>query len=153
MTPTPPTDPILAQLNIVARDFDASVAFYRRLGLPVTERSAPDFGHRHAEVTLPNGLLLELDDEALAALYHAGWRGADARSRVVLGFSVPTRADVDRIYADLTASGYRGRQQPYDAFWGARYAVVADADGNDVGLMSPIDPERRQWPPSASPGG
>ena len=39
----------------------------------------------------------------------------------------------------LTAAGYRGCEPPYDAFFGARYAVVEDPDGNDVGLMSPID--------------
>jgi hypothetical protein len=45
----------------------------------------------------------------------------------------------------------RGRQPPFDAFWGARYAIVADPDGNDVGLMSPIDESRRTWPPEESP--
>jgi uncharacterized glyoxalase superfamily protein PhnB len=64
---------------------------------------------------------------------------------------VPTRAEVDRIYSELIAGGYQGRQPPYDAFWGARYAVVADPDGNDVGFMSPIDERYRQWPPSESP--
>jgi uncharacterized glyoxalase superfamily protein PhnB len=58
---------------------------------------------------------------------------------------------VDRLYAELTAGGYRGKQPPYDAFWGARYAVVADPDGIDVGLMSPIDQQHRCWPPVASP--
>ena len=31
------------------------------------------------------------------------------------------------------------QQEPYDAFWGARYAVVSDPDGNGVGIMSPVD--------------
>jgi hypothetical protein len=39
----------------------------------------------------------------------------------------------------------------YDAFWGARYAIVADPDGSDVGLMSPIDEQRQTWPPVDSP--
>jgi uncharacterized glyoxalase superfamily protein PhnB len=42
-------------------------------------------------------------------------------------------------------------QRPYDAFWGGRFAVVADPDGNEVGLMSPIDERRRHWPPDMSP--
>lgn len=46
--------------------------------------------------------------------------------------------------------GHKGRQPPYDAFWGARYAIVADPDGNDVGLMSPLDEKRRTWPPTES---
>jgi uncharacterized glyoxalase superfamily protein PhnB len=65
---------------------------------------------------------------------------------VVLGFSFPSREAVDERYADLVGAGYVGRQPPYDAFWGARYAVVQDPDGNDVGLMSPVDPTKRSVP-------
>ena len=51
-----------------------------------------------------------------------------------------------KIYADLVAAGYRRQQPPYDAFWGARYAVIEDPDGNAVGIMSPVDPDRRSQP-------
>jgi uncharacterized glyoxalase superfamily protein PhnB len=70
---------------------------------------------------------------------------------VVLGFALADRQAVDDRYSELTAAGYEDRQPPFDAFWGARYAIVADPDGNDVGLMSPIDPARRAWPPERSP--
>jgi uncharacterized glyoxalase superfamily protein PhnB len=36
---------------------------------------------------------------------------------------------------------------PYDAFWGARYAVVADPAGISVGIMSPADDAGRTAPP------
>jgi uncharacterized glyoxalase superfamily protein PhnB len=55
---------------------------------------------------------------------------------------------VDRLYTELTTAGYQGQQRPYDAFWGARYAVVADPDGNPVGLMSKSDPGKRTPPPA-----
>jgi uncharacterized glyoxalase superfamily protein PhnB len=64
----------------------------------------------------------------------------------VLGFKVDSRERVDEIYADLVAAGYRRQQPPYDAFWGARYAVIEDPDGNAVGIMSPVDPDRRSQP-------
>jgi len=70
---------------------------------------------------------------------------------VIVGFSLPNRDAVDQRYAELTSAGYVGRQPPFDAFWGARYAIVADPDGNDVGLMSPIDETRRTCPPEQSP--
>jgi uncharacterized glyoxalase superfamily protein PhnB len=70
---------------------------------------------------------------------------------VVIGFGVASREEVDRRCADLAAAGYRVQQRPYDAFWGARYSVVEDPDGNPVGLMSPIDPKRRSWPPEPAP--
>jgi uncharacterized glyoxalase superfamily protein PhnB len=64
----------------------------------------------------------------------------------VLGFKVVSRERVDEIYAGLVAAGYRRQQRPYDAFWGARYAVIEDPDGNAVGIMSPVDPNRRSQP-------
>ena len=141
--------PILNQINIVARDFAATLEFYRRLGIDFPER--PVSGEiRHAEATLQNGMVLELDNEHLAGIYNAAWR-SERSSRALIGFSVSTREAVDQKYVELTAAGYRGKQPPYDPFWGARYAVIADPDGNDVGLMSPLDPQRRRWPPVDSP--
>ena len=142
---------VLNQLNIVCKDFDATLAFYRRLGLGIADAPARD-GIRHAEVTLPSGLTLEFDNIALAQTYNAAWRGAAGSSPAVIGFALPSREAVDQLYAELTAAGYAARQPPYDAFWGARYAVVADPSGNDVGLMSPLEERRRSWPPSESPG-
>lgn len=69
----------------------------------------------------------------------------------MLGFWVTTREAVDDIYADLTGAGHKGHQPPYDAFWGSRYAIIDDPDGNSVGIMSPEDPERKSWPPSQPP--
>lgn len=140
----------LNQLNLVAEDFDATLAFYQRLGLHVNDLP-PHYGIRHARVTLSSGLTLEFDNLTLARKYNAAWRTSEASSRVVLGFALPTREAVDRRYAELIAAGYRSRQSPYDAFWGARYAIVADPNGVDVGLMSPIDETRRTFPPTDSP--
>jgi uncharacterized glyoxalase superfamily protein PhnB len=143
--------PVLNQLNIVARDFDATLAFYRKLGIDVPDGHASPDGIRHTEVTLANGFVLEFDNLALARMYNAAWRQSEGSSRALIGFSVPTREAVDERYAALIAAGYQGRQPPYDTFWGARYAVVADPDGHDVGIMSPLADSRRSWPPVESP--
>lgn len=145
------TKPLLSQLNLVARDFEATRAFYERLGVELRDASAPGLRYRHAEGRLPGGLALDLDNVELARTYNAGWRRDGGSSRALIGFSVPAREAVDELYAELTGAGYEGRQPPYDAFWGARYAIVADPDGNDVGIMSPVDEARRSWPPRESP--
>jgi len=36
----------------------------------------------------------------------------------------------------VTEAGYRGQQAPWDAFWGQRYAVVIDPDGNWIDLFA-----------------
>lgn len=59
---------------------------------------------------------------------------------------MPSPESVDSTYEDLLAGGYKGQQPPWDGFMGARYAVVQDRDGNAVGLMGPIDPERKRTP-------
>jgi catechol 2,3-dioxygenase-like lactoylglutathione lyase family enzyme len=82
----------------------------------------------------------------MARIWHAGWAESSDGARAVFGFSLASRQEVDARYAELTAAGYAGRQPPTDAFWGARFAIVRDPDGNDVGLMSPADPAKRFTP-------
>jgi uncharacterized glyoxalase superfamily protein PhnB len=66
---------------------------------------------------------------------------------VVIGLKLETREAVDAAYAEVTGAGHKGLQPPYDAFWGARYAIVEDPDGIAVGLMSSIDRTRKTAPP------
>ena len=141
--------PDLHMLNVIVGDMPASLKFYRRLGVPApAPETAPG---THVQLRMPGGFSLELDTAESARIWHAGWRADPASTGVVIGFALPSREAVDERYAELTSAGYPGRQPPFDAFWGARYAIVADPDGNDVGLMSPVDQSRRTWPPEESP--
>jgi catechol 2,3-dioxygenase-like lactoylglutathione lyase family enzyme len=142
------TAPQLRQLNVVARDVDASVAFYRLLGLPIVS----DAGDQHVELAIPHGLSIEWDSAESVQHWDSGWpQGAPGPGGVVVGFALASPEEVDERYAALTTAGHVGQQCPYDAFWGARYAVVEDPDGNAVGLIGPADPGRRFWPPTTPP--
>jgi uncharacterized glyoxalase superfamily protein PhnB len=129
------------QLNLVVTDMDASVAFYRRLGLTIPDTDSQWQNH-HRTATVPNGIDLDLDSSEFAQYWNQGWQ----RGMGVLGFEVDSRERVDETYRDLVEAGYRGQQPPYDAFWGARYAVIEDPDGNAVGIMSPVNPDERSQP-------
>ena len=141
--------PDLRMMNLVVGDMASSVEFYRRLGVTVPDAEAASGAH--VQLRMPSGFSLELDTAESASLWHAGWRADPDSVAVVVCFALESREAVDAAYADLTGAGYVGRQPPFDAFWGARYAIVADPDGNDVGLMSPMDEARRFWPPTESP--
>ena len=134
-------------VDIVARDFDATVDFYRRLGVDIDAGQPGEI--RHAEFRF-DGLEFHIDNEHLAGIYNSSWRAGE-QVRVVLGFRVDSRDEVDQRYADLVGAGHGAVQPPFDAFWGARYAVVADPDGNHIGLMSPSDDAMRHWPPQRAP--
>jgi len=84
--------PTLTQLNLVARDMNATLAFYRRLGLEIDA----DAGEDHVAVRLPNGLLLEFDSIKFVSQWDTGWRGSTGGS-TVLGFALASRDDVDRL--------------------------------------------------------
>lgn len=143
---------VLDQVNIVSGNVDASIEFYRRLGVEIPRDAVwrTDSGAHHVNATADDagGKSLEIDSVAFAPHWNAGWRGRDdLAGRVVVGLSVPTREDVDRLYAEITSAGHRGLQPPWDAFWGARYAIVEDPDGIAVGLMSPVSADQCAPPP------
>jgi uncharacterized glyoxalase superfamily protein PhnB len=141
-------NPALSSITVIVRDMDTTLAFYGLLGL--TSDAEP--GSPHASVSLPNGVSLDFDSVEFVPMWDSGWKGATG-GNTLLNFSVASRDGVDALYAKLTQAGQVGRQQPFDAFWGARYAIVDDPDGNGVGLMSPIDADRQTWPPEAPPSG
>jgi catechol 2,3-dioxygenase-like lactoylglutathione lyase family enzyme len=126
-------------INLVVRDMEAAVAFYRRLGVDVPD-GTQEWDPHHRNANVGGGMDFDLDSVTFARQWDEGWPGGPG---AVIGFRVESREEVDRLFADLTGAGYRGQQPPYDAFWGARYAIVEDPDGNAVGLMSPSDPARR----------
>lgn len=135
----------LDQVNLVVSDVDTSRAFYTRFGLDFGDERDSEWGAHH--VTAPRGeacaIDVELDSPASAASWNRGWPGGIG---FVLGFSVESSDEVDHLVAELTADGVTVQQPPWDAFWGGRYAVVSDPDGNAVGIMGPIDDDRRSTP-------
>jgi uncharacterized glyoxalase superfamily protein PhnB len=144
--PSPAGVPALGQLNIVVQDMAASLAFYRLLGLPIEGEG----GDSHAEVLLGGGCTLELDSAESVGHWDSGWERRPGGA-VVIGLTLGHREAVDELHARLVGAGHRDDQPPYDAFWGGRYAIVDDPDGNPIGLMSPIDKALASWPPAAPP--
>ena len=136
-----PQKATLNQLSVLVRDMKASVEFYRRLGLDI-----PDSGSIWDDHHRPAGSIDALDLEFDSTRFAEKWAGRGGAG-FVLGFNVTTRDAVDELYDDMIAAGHKGHRPPHDAFWGARYAIMEDPDGNLVGLMSPIDDAHRSRAP------
>ena len=123
-------------VDLTASDVIETVEFYRRVGVDIPDEKVwkQDGTAHHVEAPLADGVVLGINSRELTARYDAsGGRGS------YLIFSVGSRDDVDAKYAELMSAGYVGHLEPFDAFWGARYAVVDDPDGNHVGIMGPSD--------------
>ncbi|WP_405906042.1 MULTISPECIES: VOC family protein [unclassified Streptomyces] len=120
-------------IGLVVSDMAASLAFYHRLGLVFPEGSEDQ---PHVEAELPGGLRLALDTEETIRSFHTGWRPPAGGGRVSLAFLCDSPAEVDSVYDTLVGAGHEGELKPWDAFWGMRYAVVKDPDGNGVDLFA-----------------
>ena len=137
--------PQLNQVNVIASDWEASLAFYRLLGCELSSGHEwpVNSGAMHGALGMRSGVTLEFDNPTMVRLYAAD--AAHVRGPII-GFALPSAAAVDETFARLTAAGHTVRQAPYDAFWGARYAIVEDPDGTAVGLMGPIDRSHQYLP-------
>jgi uncharacterized glyoxalase superfamily protein PhnB len=122
-------------IGLTVADMGASLAFYRLLGLdlPDDADTAP-----HAEVKLPSGIRLGWDTIDTIQSFDPEWTAPHGSSRISLAFLCESPAEVDKMHATITAAGYRSHKDPWDAFWGQRYATVLDPDGNGVDLFAPL---------------
>jgi predicted lactoylglutathione lyase len=134
------------QVNLLVGDLAVSLAFYRLLGWDA-EPTGP-----HVEFAFPNGLSIELDEVESVRLWNSGSPPAQPGSGVI-SLGIGSRDEVDTLWRTIVDAGYESRQVPFDAFWGSRYAIVADPDGHQIGLMSPRDDAHRHWPPRPAPNG
>ena len=128
--------PRMDMIGLAVRDLAASLAFYRRLGLDIAEGAENE---PHVEATLPGGLRIAWDTYEVMQSFDTGWKPASGGSSPIsLAFLVDSPAEVDQLYAELTGAGYEGHLEPWNAFWGQRYAVLHDPDGNDVALFAAL---------------
>jgi uncharacterized glyoxalase superfamily protein PhnB len=126
--------------SVVVADVDKSIDFYRTLGVPIPDSANWKSHHVGIEIDTSG---LDLDSEEMTKGYDPNWSGP----AVILILRVPTREAVDETYQRVLDAGHPSQQAPFDAFWGARYAVVRDPDGNPVGIMSPQDESMGGPPP------
>jgi len=121
-------------IDIVVADMAAALRFYRTLGLPVPEGCEAE---AQVQVETPGGATLGFLTEAMMRQAAPDWV-SPVGQRVTFACRCDDPAEVDATYARVVAAGYRGRQAPWDAFWGQRYAMLSDPDGNRVDLFAAL---------------
>jgi len=119
-------------IGIVSANMAESLRFYRLLGVDIADADVND---PHVETTLPNGLRLAWDALSMMKEIDPDWV-EPAGQRMGLGFLCGAPDGVDEAYAKVIDAGLVGKRAPWDAFWGQRYAIVLDPDGNEVSLFA-----------------
>lgn len=122
-------------IGLVTSDLAASLAFYRQLGLDIPDGAEAE---PHVEVVLPNGMTLGWDNVETIRGFDPAYTVPSGSHRVAFAFEAGSPAEVDAVFASLTAAGHVARVEPWDAFWGQRYATIMDPDGNAIDLYAPL---------------
>jgi uncharacterized glyoxalase superfamily protein PhnB len=131
LTVTVRSVPQLDAIGIVSSDMRRSVAFYGLLGIEFPE------GNGHVEATLQNGVRLMLDTEEVMRSFRPDW-ARETGNQLALAFACDSPEAVDELYARVVAAGFDGDKEPWDAFWGHRYAQLRDPDGVQIDLFAAL---------------
>jgi len=127
--------PRIAVIELVVADMAASLAFYRCLGLDIPAEADTE---PHVEAQLPGGLKLAWDTVDTIRSFDPAWTPPSGGHRAALAFAVDSPSEVDSLYAELVDAGHEGHLEPWDAFWGMRYATLHDPDGSQVDLFAEL---------------
>lgn len=130
------TAPRLNAFSVVVADMAASLAFYRSVGLEIPPSADAE---PHVGADLGGGITLMFDTVEIVRSMYPDWEAPGRSShRMAMAFECASPAEVDRTHARLVAGGAPSEHEPFDAFWGQRYAVVLDPDGNPVDLYAAL---------------
>jgi catechol 2,3-dioxygenase-like lactoylglutathione lyase family enzyme len=125
--------PELNAIGIAVSDMARSIRFYRLVGLDVPQ--TPDGGH--VDAFLPNGVRFMLDSEEVIRSFMPDWSRENG-NQLSFALECASPAEVDEVYARVTGQGFEGEKEPWDAFWGQRYALLIDPDGVRVNLYAEL---------------
>ena len=128
--------PKLDFFGIVVSDMPRSVAFYRRLGLDFPEGAENE---QHVEAPLAGGMRYALDTEDVMRMFDPEWKRPTEGHMTGGAFRCDSPEEVDRVYRELLDAGGTPHKDPWDAFWGQRYAQLKDPDGTVIDLYAPLE--------------
>ena len=121
-------------IDIVVADMGKALNFYRTLGLDAPRDKDDEV---QVEIQTPGGTTIGLVTEEIVRKTNPHWV-TPVGQRVTFSCRCDSPGEVDATYARVTKAGYVGLKEPWDAFWGQRYAFLKDPDGNRVDLFAAI---------------
>jgi uncharacterized glyoxalase superfamily protein PhnB len=129
------TNPSLAVISIVTNDMAAAIAFYEACGLRLSGGGPTE---QHCEFS-GAAIKIMLDTRELITSIDPHWRPPSGGHAMALAFDCGTPDEVDAAFDRMVAAGAGIAKKPWDAFWGQRYAIITDPDGNPVDLFAPSE--------------
>lgn len=120
-------------VGITTTNMTRTVEFYELLGFEFGEYDPND---DHLEPISPSGVRLMIDTAELSEKIHGERPRPSNQSQFAILYD--SAEEVNQVAAKVEVAGYKIMKQPWDAFWGQRYCVVADPDGYMLDLFAQL---------------
>lgn len=124
----------LDMIGLTCRSIPESLKFYRMLGLEIAD---PEPDEPYVECTLAGGIRLSWNDVEMIKQIDPDFK-EPVGQRIGLAFLCDSPGAVDALFRDITGAGFKAHKEPWDAFWGQRYAQLQDPDGVPVDLFAAL---------------
>lgn len=122
----------LDAVAVSSKNMSKTVAFYELLGFEFPAWGPDD---KHVEpVTKPGDVRLMIDTAELMEQLTGHAPTPPNHSSFAMLCDSP--AEVDSVAAALKDAGHTLTVEPWDAFWGQRYATVKDPDGYQIDIFA-----------------
>lgn len=121
---------MLDAIGIASNNIEKSIKFYNLLGLDFKE-----YGEGHFEASCPSGIRLMIDSYELLKKINPEWKEPKIPG-ITLCFKQETSEKVDELFNQIKDAGFTCDKEPWDAFWGQRYASVKDPNGNNIDIFA-----------------
>lgn len=123
----------ISAVGVATSDLKKTVEFYTLLGFEFPEFKGDE---DHLEPKPTDGIRLMLDSKKLLTEL----LGEEPRPGNASAFAIEydSPAEVDAVAEKVRQAGMAIFTEPWDAFWGQRYAVVVDPDGHKVDLFAAL---------------
>lgn len=122
----------LNAIGICCKDIDQTIKFYNMLGINFKE-----LGEGHFEGLTTGGLRIMLDSFELMKRINPQWEEPKV-SGITLCFLQESPLQVDELYNKISIEKFESVKEPWDAFWGQRYASVKDPNGNQIDIFATL---------------
>ena len=120
-------------IGIVSENPARSIEFFKILGVEIKQYE----NSGHFEGTTTSGVRIMLDTVDIIQSMDENWKKTQGNG-IVLCFKQDSPNQVNETYNRLSKAGFKEIKAPWDAFWGHRYACIADPDGNQIDLFAAL---------------
>jgi len=124
----------LKTIGIISKNMKETLDFYRTLGFAIPKEADKEENYDFEN----SGIIMGFLTEKLAQQSDPNYQNSTGNS-INLQFLCNSSEEVNKIYKKLIAAGYKSYSEPWDTFWGQRFARIIDPDERIVNIYAYIN--------------